>query len=63
VKLAVSYDGSTPSVVVHGNPPAADFQGVRGSFPFACQVLDGGQVYLNNENTANQVVKITTWRE
>lgn len=63
VKLAVSYDGSTPALVVHGNPPATDFQGVRGAFPFACRVLDGGQVYLNNENTANQAVKITAWRE
>jgi len=63
VKLAVSYDGSTPALVVHGNPPATDFQGVRGAFAFACRVLDGGRVYLNNENTANQAVKITAWRE
>ena len=63
VKLAVSYDGSTPALVVHCAPPATDFQGVRGAFPFACRVLDGGRVYLNNENTANQAVKITGWRE
>jgi hypothetical protein len=63
VKLAVSYDGSTPALVVHGNPPATDFQGVRGSYPFACRVLDGGRVYLNNDNSANQAVKITAWRE
>jgi hypothetical protein len=63
VKLAVSYDGSTPALVVHGSPPASDFQGVRGAFPFACRVLDGGRVYLNNENAANQAVKITAWRE
>jgi hypothetical protein len=63
VKLAVSYDGSTPALVVHGAPPATDFQGVRGAFPFACRVLDGGRVYLNNENTANQAVQITAWRE
>ncbi len=63
VKLAVSYDGSTPALVVHGNPPTTDFQGVRGAFPFVCRVLDGGRVYLNNENTANQAVKITAWRE
>jgi hypothetical protein len=63
VKLAVSYDGSNPALVVHGTPPTTDFQGVRGSFPFACRALDGGRVYLNNENTANQAVKITAWRE
>jgi hypothetical protein len=63
VKLAVSYDGSTPALVVHGSPPATDFQGGRGAFPFACRVLDGGRVYLNNDNTANQAVKITAWRE
>jgi hypothetical protein len=63
VKLAVSYDGSIPALVVHGNPPATDFQGVRGAFPFACRVMDGDRVYLNNENTANQAVKITAWRE
>lgn len=63
VKLAVSYDGSTPALVVHGSPPAGDFQGGRGALPFTCGVLDGGRVYLNNENTANQAVKITAWRE
>jgi hypothetical protein len=63
LKLAVSYDGSTPALVVHGSPPSGDFQGVRGAIPFACQVLEGGQVYLNNENTANQAVKVTGWRE
>jgi hypothetical protein len=63
VKLAVSYDGSTPAFLVHGNPPTTDFQGVRGAFAFACRILDGGRLYLNNENTANQAVKITGWRE
>jgi hypothetical protein len=63
VKLAVSYDGSTPALVIHGNPPTTDFQGGRGAFAFACRVLDGGRVYLDNENTANQAVKITAWRE
>jgi len=63
LKLAVSYDGSTPALVVHGAPPSGDFQGVRGAIPFACGILDGGRVYLNNENTANQAVKITGWRE
>jgi hypothetical protein len=49
--------------VVHGSPPATAFQGERGAIPFACQVLDGGRVYLNNDNTANQAVKVTGWRE
>jgi len=63
VKLAVSYDGSTPALVIHGSPPASAFQGERGAIPFACQVLAGGGVYLNNDNTANQAVKVTGWRE
>jgi hypothetical protein len=63
LKLAISYDGSTPALLLHGAPPAADFQGVRGAMPFSCRVLEGHQVYLNNDNTANQTVKITGWRE
>ena len=63
VKLAVSYDGSTPALVVHASPPANEFQGERGAIPFACQVLAGGRVYVNNDNTANQAVKVTGWRE
>ncbi len=63
VKLAVSYDGSTPALVVHASPPGTAFQGERGAIPFACRVLDGGRVYLTNDNTANQAVKITAWRE
>jgi hypothetical protein len=63
LKLAVSYDGSTPALVVHGAPPSGEFQGARGAIPFACRVLEGGRVYLNNDNTANQAVKVTGWRE
>ena len=63
VKLAVSYDGSTPGLVVHGGSPSGAFQGEQGAIPFACRVLEGGRLYLNNENTANQAVKITGWRE
>ncbi|MCK9375517.1 MAG: hypothetical protein M0P73_05130 [Syntrophobacterales bacterium] len=63
VKLAVSYDGANPALVVHALPPATVFQGERGAIPFACRVPDGGRVYLNNDNTANQAVKITGWRE
>ncbi len=63
VKLAVSYDGTSAALLLHAAPPANDFQGVRGALTFGCRVLDGGRLYLNNDNTANQTVKITGWRE
>ncbi len=63
LKLALSYDGSNPALILHGPPPSADFQGVRGALPFTCRLLAGSRVYLNNENTANQVVNITGWEE
>lgn len=63
LKLAVSYDGSNAALILHGSPPAADFQGVRGAMPFSCRLLEGSQVYFNNENTSNQVVNITGWEE
>ena len=63
LKLAVSYDGASPALILHGTPPANDFQGVRGALPFACRVLEGHKLYLNNDNTANQTVNITGWRE
>jgi len=63
LKLAVSYDGSAPALVLHGAPPGGDFQGVRGAMPFAAHVLEGHKLYFNNENTVNQAVKITGWRE
>jgi hypothetical protein len=63
LKLAISYDGSSPALLLHATPPANEFQGVRGAVPFGCRVLEGGRFYLNNDNTANQVVKITGWRE
>ncbi len=63
LKLAVSYDGSSPALLLHGAPPANDFQGVRGALPFCCRVLEGHKLYLNNDNTANQTVKISGWRE
>jgi hypothetical protein len=63
LKLAVSYDGSTPALLVHGAPPGGAFQGVRGATPFCFRVLDGNRIYLNNENTVNQAVQITGWRE
>jgi hypothetical protein len=63
LKLAVSYDGSAAALLLHGAPPAYDFQGVRGALPFSCRAPAGHRLYLNNDNTANQTVKITGWRE
>ncbi len=63
LKLAVSYDGSNPALILHASPPSGDFQGVRGAMPFSCRLLEGSRIYFNNENTANQVVKITGWEE
>jgi hypothetical protein len=63
LKLAVSYDGSNAALILHGSPPAGDFQGVRGAVPFSCRLLEGSRVYFNNENTADQVVQITGWEE
>lgn len=63
LKLAISCDGSTPAWLLHCAPPASDFQGGRGAMPFDVRVLEGNKLYLNNDNTANQTVKITGWRE
>jgi hypothetical protein len=63
VKLAISYDGSTPALLLHATPPTLVFQGVRGAAPFSCRVPEGNRLYLNNDNTANQSVKITGWEE
>jgi len=63
LKLALSYDGSNPALILHGPPPSADFQGVRGAMPFNCRLPEGSRIYLNNENTANQVAKINGWEE
>lgn len=63
LKLAVSYDGSSPALLLHCAPPASDFQGVRGALPFDVRVPESHKLYLNNDNTANQTVKITGWRE
>jgi len=63
LKLALSYDGTNPALILHGPPPSGDFQGVRGAMLFSCRLLEGSRIYLNNENTANQVVKITGWEE
>lgn len=63
LKLAISYDGSSAALLLHGTPPANDFHGVRGAVPFCCRVLEGNKLYLTNDNTANQTVNITGWRE
>lgn len=63
LKLALSYDGSTPALVLHGSPPAIELYGLRGAIPFSCAVPPGHGLYLDNNNTANQVVRVTGWLE
>ncbi len=63
VKLAVSYDGSNPALILHAAPPAAAFQGVRGALAFSCGKPVGHKLYLDNNNTPGQVVRLTGWEE
>ncbi|MBW1918501.1 MAG: hypothetical protein JRI57_10855, partial [Deltaproteobacteria bacterium] len=63
VKVAISYDGTNMAQVFHVYPPSVDFKGVRGSVPFDCGILDGNKIYVDNENTANQVIKAVGWEE
>ncbi|MFP3866867.1 MAG: hypothetical protein ACLFUU_01725 [Desulfobacteraceae bacterium] len=63
VKVAISYDGTNMAQVFHVYPPSTDFKGVRGALPFDCAILDGNKIYLDNDNTANQVVKAVGWEE
>jgi hypothetical protein len=63
VKLAVSYDGTNPSLLLHATPPATAFQGVRGALAFACLAPASHKLYLDNGNTAGQIVRITGWEE
>ena len=63
LKLAVSYDGTGAALILHASPPDLVFQGVRGAMPFTCRVPEGGQIYFTNDNTLNQTVKVTGWRE
>jgi len=63
VKVAISYDGTNMAQVFHVYPPSVDFKGVRGSVPFDCAILDGNEIYVDNENTANQVMKAVGWEE
>jgi hypothetical protein len=63
VKLGISYDGTNAALVVHGSAPSGNFQSLRGAIPFACHLLDGNRIYLNNENTGNQSVRAVGWEE
>jgi hypothetical protein len=61
LKLAISYNGSQPALILHGGPPSGTFQGVRGALPFRCRINADHGIYLNNDNTANQVVNVLGW--
>lgn len=63
VKLALSYDGSDPAVVLHATPPDIALHGVRGALAFACLAPPSHALFLDNDNTANQVVWVTGWEE
>lgn len=63
LKMAVSYDGVNPTLLLHAAPPGGDFQGTRGAIPFTCRLPEGSRIYVNNENTANQIIKIYAWEE
>lgn len=63
VRLAISYNGGTPALMVHGASPAVAFQGVQGAFPFRCHVPENHQLYLDNGNLAGQAVFVTGWKE
>ena len=63
LKLAISYDGLNPALILHGAPPSGDFQSTRGAIPFSSHLLADHTLYLNNENTDHQVVRITGWEE
>lgn len=63
VKLAVSYDGTNAALIIHATPPAIALHGVRGAVPFHCLVPPSHSLYLDNNNTANQVVRVTGWED
>ncbi len=63
VKLAISYDGSNPALLLHGTPPAVAFQGVRGAVAFSCIAPASRKLYLDNGNTAGQIVRLTGWED
>jgi hypothetical protein len=63
VKLAISYDGENPALILQAAPPAIPFYGVRGALAFSCVVPATHRLYLDNDNTANQLVRVTGWEE
>ena len=63
VKLAVSYDGSNPAILLHAAPPAVPLYGVRGALAFSCGVPATHRLFMDNNNTANQIVRVTGWEE
>jgi len=63
VKLAVSYDGSNPALILQATPPANPLYGMRGALAFSCSVPASRKLYLDNGNTASQLVRITGWEE
>jgi hypothetical protein len=63
VKLAISYDGSNPALLLHATPPDVALHGVRGAVAFACLAPPSHSLYLDNDNTGNQVVRLTGWEE
>jgi len=63
VKLAISYDGSNLALLLHITPPATAFQGVRGALAFSCLAPASHKLYLDNSNTAGQIVRLMGWEE
>jgi hypothetical protein len=63
LKLALSYDGSNPALLLHASPPDIALHGVRGAVAFACLAPSSHSLFLDNNNTGNQVVRITGWEE
>jgi hypothetical protein len=63
VRLAISCEGTNPALLLHATPPAAAFRGVRGALAFSCLVPPSHKLYLDNNNTAGQIVRVTGWEE
>jgi hypothetical protein len=63
VKLAVSYDGSNPALLLHAAPPAIPLYGLRGALSFSVAVPASHKIYLDNNNTGSQLVRVTGWEE
>jgi hypothetical protein len=63
LQCAISYDGVNAALLMHAASPSGTFQGMQGAMPFECRVPEGHSLYLNNDNTASQVVRILGWEE